>query len=314
MIPSFGEIFGETLPAYFTMLMTGFAVAIGLGVVWAKRSRFDHDVIIDLGLICLITGVAGARILHVFVDGNFWNYVHLCTDPALTAWEIPQWQCTQYEMNWDAAAGVCRDVEGDCFRWLAFWNGGLVWYGGLIGAGVCGIYFMWHVKFPVLKGIDMTGMMIPLGVFFGRLGCWFGGCCFGHRSEHWSAVSFPAGSPASDSQWREGLLSTPRLESLAVLPTQLYEAAGCLAISAFCIFVLHPRKRFDGQVFVVSMALYAVLRFFLEFVRADDRGDFLGIFTSQWIGIAIVLAMAVLWVRFARHAKEKLARPFVEPS
>lgn len=307
MIPQFGEIFGEPIPAYFAMLMTGFLVATGLGVIWARRGGFDHDVIIDLGLASLIAGVAGARILHVFVDGYFMDYVHLCTDPNLVGWQITQGQCVGIEGVWDASANVCRPSEGDCFAWAKFWQGGLVWYGGLLGAGVYGIYFLWKEGFPVLKGIDMTGMTIPLGVFFGRLGCWFGGCCFGLHSDHWSAVAFPPGSPASEAQYRAGELTSPLVESMAVLPTQLYEAIGCLAISAFCTLWLHPRKRFDGQVFVVSMALYAVVRFFLEFVRADDRGAVLGISTSQWIGIALIGVAVAAYVKLKRHGEAKAA-------
>jgi len=297
----------EPVPAYFAMLMTGFVVAVGVGVVWARRSGLDPEVVIDLGLVSLIAGVAGARILRVFVDGYFWDYVHLCTDPAQVSWQITRAQCVQVEGVWDAAANTCHPSEGDCFAWAKFWQGGLVWYGGLIGAGAYGIRFLHKEGFPVLKGIDMAGMVLPLGVFFGRLGCWFGGCCFGVHGDRWSAVRFPAWSPASESQYRAGLLESPGLPSLPVLPTQLYEAAGCLAIAAFCMFALHPRKRFDGQVFVVSMALYAVLRFFLEMVRADDRGGMLGVSTSQWIGLAIVAGMGALWVWFSRLARQRMS-------
>ncbi|MCB9591358.1 MAG: prolipoprotein diacylglyceryl transferase [Sandaracinaceae bacterium] len=295
------------------MLVTGFAVAIGMGVVWAKRSHLDTDVVIDLGLGVLIAGVAGARILHVFVDGYFWDYVHLCTDPSQVTWQITQGQCLQVEGAWDAARQVCQPTGGDCLAWAKFWNGGLVWYGGLIGAGAYGIHFLWKEGFPVLKGMDMTGISIPLGVFFGRLGCWFGGCCFGDVSDHWTAVSFPAWSPASEAQFRAGELASPGLPSLPVLPMQLWEATACLSIAAFCALVLHPRKRFDGQVFAVSMALYALARVALEAFRADDRGALLGISTSQWIGFAIVAGMAFFYVRWQRAAKAALAAAWVEP-
>ncbi|HEY8430202.1 MAG TPA: prolipoprotein diacylglyceryl transferase family protein [Sandaracinaceae bacterium] len=315
MIPAFGRIFDWPVPAYFAMLITGFVVAGGLAVRWAKQSKLDHEVIIDLVLVSLIAGVAGARILHVFVDGNFWDYVHMCTDPSLVAWEeVPREACTSehYRGIWDEAANVCRPSEGDCFLWAQFWAGGLVWYGGLIAAGAYGIYFLWKERFPVLKGLDVGGMVLPLGVFFGRLGCWFGGCCHGVRSDHWSAVSFPPGSPASSAQYVEGLLPSPYLPSLPVLPTQLYEALACLAIAALCMFVVHPRKRFDGQVFVVSMIGYAVVRFVLEFFRDDERGAFLWFSTSQWIGIAIVIGMAVMAARWSKQAREKASAPLAD--
>ena len=313
MIPQFGEVFGEPIPAYFAMLMCGFAVAIGLGVVWAKRSGYDHDVIIDLGLGCLITGVLGARILHVFVDGYFWNYVYLCTDPNQAVWQITQAQCAQIQGSWDATAQMCHSTQADCFAWAKFWNGGLVWYGGLLGAGVYGIRFLYKESVPVLKGMDMTGMVIPLGVFFGRLGCWFGGCCFGVHSDHFLAVSFPEMSPASEAQFRAGELVSPNLPSLTVLPMQLFEATACLAVSLFCTLWLHPRKRFDGQVFTVSMALYALARVVLEAFRADDRGLFLGVSTSQWIGFAVIAVSAFYYVRWKKRAERIVALPFVEP-
>lgn len=313
MIPEFGRIFGEPIPAYFAMLMTGFLVAGVLLVRWAKLSKLDHDTMIDLVLVSLIAGVAGARILHVFVDGYFWDYVHLCTDPAQVGWQITQGQCAGVEGVWDAAANVCRPAEGDCFAWAKFWQGGLVWYGGLIGAGVYGIHFLRKEGFPVLKGIDAAGMFLTLGVFFGRLGCWFGGCCYGiHGDDLFSAVRFPPYSPASEAHYRAGLLSTPAVESLPVLPMQLYEALGCLLVAGFCMLVLHPRKRFDGQIFCVSMAGYAVVRFVLEFFRDDERGAFLGLSTSQWIGLAIVAGMAVMWARWSKLAREKMSAPLPE--
>jgi phosphatidylglycerol---prolipoprotein diacylglyceryl transferase len=315
MIPQFGSVFGEPIPAYFAMLMTGFIVAVGLGALWAQRSGLDRETVIDLGLAALIAGVAGARIMHVFVDGHFMEYVHMCTDPSLVAWEeLSRAECASdiYRGRWDVAANVCRPTEGDCFAWAKFWQGGLVWYGGLLGAGPYCIYFLRKEGFPVRKGIDMAGMFIPLGVFFGRLGCWFGGCCFGHVSDHWSAVRFPANSPASEAHFLEGLLPSKHMESLPVLPTQLYEAIGCLAVSALCVFVVHPRKRFDGQVFCVSMIGYSAVRFALEYLRADERGAFLFFSTSQWISVAIVIASIALWMYFAKSAKERMNMPFEE--
>jgi phosphatidylglycerol:prolipoprotein diacylglycerol transferase len=313
VIPVFGRIFGEPIPAYFAMLMTGFIVSVGLVAWMAKQAKLDHDTLIDLGLVSLITGVAGARILHVFVDGHFMDYVHLCTDPSLVAWpELTRAQCLSehYQGVWDAAANVCRPSQGDCFAWAKFWNGGLVWYGGLLGAGAYGIYFLRKEGFPVLKGIDYAGIALPLGVFFGRLGCFFGGCCYGVESDHWSAVRFPPYSPASTAHYLAGKLPSPAYESLPVLPMQLYEALGCLAIAALCLFVLYPRKRFDGQVFCVSMIAYAVVRLVLEIFRDDERGAFLWFSTSQWIGLGIVAGMAVLWVRLAKKARLHMAEPW----
>jgi phosphatidylglycerol:prolipoprotein diacylglycerol transferase len=93
------------------------------------------------------------------------------------------------------------------------------------------------------------------------------------------------------------LLASTRVESLPVLPAQLGESIASLAIAAFCLLVVHPRKRYDGHVFVVFVVLYAVARFLLEFFRADDRGGILALSTSQWVGVVLVAAAAVFHFR-----------------
>jgi phosphatidylglycerol:prolipoprotein diacylglycerol transferase len=76
-----------------------------------------------------------------------------------------------------------------------------------------------------------------------------------------------------------------------VHPTQLYEAAGSLAIAAVGYYLIAPRKRFDGQVFVFFLASYSVLRFAVEILRNDDRGGLLGLSTSQLISVLITLGL-----------------------
>ncbi len=74
-----------------------------------------------------------------------------------------------------------------------------------------------------------------------------------------------------------------------------------LAIAAFAYFWLHPRKRFDGQVFCVTAGLYAVARFAIEFIRRDDRGAIMGLSTSQLTAIGFLIASAYLWRYFRRR-------------
>jgi phosphatidylglycerol---prolipoprotein diacylglyceryl transferase len=296
------RLFGEVLPPYFTMLVVGFGLAIWLGARWARRMGLDHDAIIDLGLFSLVWGVVGARLLHVVADGYFWDYVNLCLDPSQVEWVVTQAECLQrYEGAWDAEAGVCRPTERDCFAWAAFWAGGLTYYGGLFAATAFGLWFLKRQRMPILKVSDMAGMVIPLGLFWGRLGCFLGGCCFGVQTDHAVGLRFPAWSPASRQQWKQGLLDHPSHVSLPVHPTQLYEAIGCLAIAAALMIGLHPRKRFDGQVLLAFLGSYAVLRFVLEFWRADDRGGLLGLSTSQLLGAAVVVVVTAAWVHLGRR-------------
>ena len=309
MLPRVAEIFGEPIPSYFTLLVIGFALATYVGTRWATRSGLDREAVIDLGLFSLIAGVAGARILHVLADGFFWDYVHLCTDPSQVVWRITRQECTDVGGVWVAARGICQPREADCFAWARFWNGGLTYYGGLIGAAGFAWWFLKRERFPFLKAADMAGMTIAIGLFFGRLGCFLGGCCFGLTTDHAIGVAFPEWSPASRQQHRDGLLEHPWLESLPVHPTQLYEAIGCLAISAVLIAFVHPRKRFDGQVFLLFLLLYSGLRFVLEYWRADDRGALLGLSTSQLISLAAAVVVAILWEVLSRRARRMVNAP-----
>jgi phosphatidylglycerol:prolipoprotein diacylglycerol transferase len=75
---------------------------------------------------------------------------------------------------------------------------------------------------------------------------------------------------------------------------------------------IHPRKRYDGQVFAAFLALYAVARFLLEYLRRDDRGGFLGLSTSQLMGLGMLAAAAVIhYVRASsrRAPPQQLASP-----
>ncbi|MGB5351643.1 MAG: prolipoprotein diacylglyceryl transferase [Polyangiales bacterium] len=300
MRPTLAEIFGEPIPAYFTLLLIGFAMATWLAARLARTDGLNPDTFIDLGLFSVILGVLGARLLHVFVDGYFWDYVHLCTNPSKVTWEITAAQCARAEGIWDITRQLCQPSQRDCFAWAAFWRGGLTYYGGLIAAAGFGIWFLKREGVPLYRGMDIAAIGISLGLVFGRLGCFLGGCCFGVNINGPIGVSFPAFSPASESQWRAGLLEAPHLPSLPVHPTQLYEAVGCLAITGFLLFWLRPRKRFEGQLMLAFIGLYAILRVLLEFWRADERGELLGLSTSQLLAIPALLLVATLWPRWRR--------------
>jgi phosphatidylglycerol:prolipoprotein diacylglycerol transferase len=307
--PELFRVFDVSFPAYFLLLLSGFLFATAVGALWARRVGQDPDVVVDLGIMCLLMGVVGGRLLHVLADGYFWDYVHLCTDPSQVDWKVEQALCaTRYKGVWDAAKGVCHPVETDCFAWAKFWAGGLTYYGGFVGASAAAVYLLRRDRFPFWKAADMAGFAVPLGLAFGRMGCLLAGCCFGVRTDGPWALSFPPNSPASESQWKAHELERAGLWSHPVHPTQLYESAASLAIAAFCLFYVHGRKRYDGQVFASFLALYAGARFLLETLRADDRGGLLSLSTSQLIGlVAIALAAAI-------HSARRRATPAVNPA
>ena len=315
------ELFGTPYPSYFMMLVIGFLFATLIGAVWARRIGSDPDVIVDLGLSMLIFGVLGARLLHVFADGYFWDYVHLCSDPEKVAWKISRAEClravepgsvgallgqsTEQLGRWDAAAGVCRPSGRDCFAWARFWAGGLTYYGGFAGASLAAYFLLKRDGFPFWKAADMAGMTIPVGLTFGRMGCLLGGCCFGQPLAGPGGLSFPPYSAASSAQARDGLLAGSHLPSLPVHPTQLYEAWGCFLLAVWLIVWLHGRKRYDGHVFVAFILGYAGLRFVLEYFRADDRGGIWLFSTSQWVGV--LLGGLALWLAARLRAQARIS-------
>jgi phosphatidylglycerol:prolipoprotein diacylglycerol transferase len=303
MHPELFRVGDIVFPSYFVLLLSGFLFATTMGVVWARRIGEDPDVIVDLGLSTLIMGVVGARVLHVLADGYFWDYVHLCTDPSRVDVRITQRDClNDYRGIWDAARNVCHPAERDCFGWAKFWAGGLTYYGGFLGAVVSSWYLLKRDRFPYWRAADMAGFVVPVGLAFGRMGCLLAGCCFGLQTDSPLGLVFPARSPASESQFKAGLLTSMHVPSLAVHPTQIYESAASLGIAAFCLLYVHPRKRYDGQVFLAFVALYAAARFLLEILRRDDRGELLGLSTSQLIGLLLIVATVVLHRRLARRA------------
>ena len=321
MRPRLFELFDTPFPSYFVMLVLGFVFATILGALWARRVGQNPDVIVDLGLSMLIFGVLGARVLHVLADGYFWDYVHLCTDPSLVEWKISKAEClapidagTMGQLFgessaatgiWDEAARVCRPAEADCFAWARFWAGGLTYYGGFVGASLAAFWLLKRDRFPFFKAADMAGMVIPIGLTFGRMGCLLGGCCFGRPLHGPLALVFPPYSAASSAQARDGLLAGEHLHSLPVHPTQLYEAVGSFVLGLVLTFLVHPKKRYDGHVFVGFVIGYAGLRFVLEYFRADDRGGIGVLSTSQWMGLLLMAAAWLLHRRLVRRATQR---------
>ena len=177
---------------------------------------------------------------------------------------------------------------------LDFLRSGGVFYGGLIGAVVTGYFLMRRYKLPWWKTADACAPGIALGNVLGRQGCFSAGCCWGKETSLPWGVKFTA--------LGHEITGVPIDRYLH--PTQLYESFAMLIVFFFLLW-LHRRRRFSGQVILAYALFYAVIRFAIEFVRDDPRGDILGLTTltglstSQMIGIVVaVAALIVLIVRW----------------
>ncbi len=314
MRPELFRLFDVGAPAYLLALLFGFMLATAMGAFLTRAQGHDPDIFVDLGISMLIWGVVGARLLHVLADGYLMDYVHLCTDPAKVAWLIPKSECLSMRVDglWDAATNACHPKERDCLRWANFTAGGLTFYGGLILATVRAYYKLCPTTIGFWGAADVASVGIPLGLAMGRLGCLLGGCCFGSVSSLPWGLSFPAWSDASRTHVKQGLLGAVSMPSLHVHPTQIYESLMSLAVAGWCLFVALPRKRFGGHAFVQFAALYAIGRFAIEFLRDDDRGGGLGLSTSQWVSVWLLLFAVVTYAFRSRSSLAAIVASKVE--
>jgi phosphatidylglycerol:prolipoprotein diacylglycerol transferase len=181
---------------------------------------------------------------------------------------------------------------------LDFLRSGGVFYGGLLGAIITGYFLMKRFKLPWWKTADACAPGIALGNFFGRQGCFAAGCCWGKPTNLPWGVKF--------TELGHDITGVPTVTYLH--PTQLYESFAMLAVFVLLLW-LHKRRAFTGQVILAYALLYSVIRFAIEFVRDDPRGDILGLTsltglsTSQLISLAVGIGALVLWIVRRRRAQ-----------
>ena len=168
-------------------------------------------------------------------------------------------------------------------------HGGLVYYGGLIGATVAGISYLTWKKLPVWKIADILAPSIALGSVFGRIGCLMNGCCYGRACDLPWAIHFPADHET---------------HGAGVHPTEIYDAVLNLILYLVLTW-LFRRRKFDGQILALYFIGYAICRTTVEFFRGDYPADHIhaGLFTSaQLVSAPILLAGLALffWRRKAQ--------------
>lgn len=169
-------------------------------------------------------------------------------------------------------------------------QGGLMFYGGFILAFV--LFFAWCAakKERPMALADLLCTVIPLGHAFGRIGCFFYGCCYGRDSDAWCAVVFPAGSPSWFEHGRR---------MVSVLPTQLFEAAALLVLFALLVWMY---RKFARGTLGVYMVGYGIIRFGMEYLRGDPRAAVGPFSISQTISIGMI-AVGAFFIERAYHSR-----------
>ena len=269
---------------YGLLIAIAFLVAMSMAARAAERSGLNRDKVLDLSFGILIAAMIGSRVLFIIV-------------------------------NWDEYA---HDLVGI----VQFWKGGLVFYGGFIGAVLVSVWYMRKHRMSFFPYADAIIPSVAIGHAIGRLGCFAAGCCWGAACDPhlpWAA-RFPPDSLAYQSQVASHLIPPGALRSIPIHPTQLYESLGEL-----CIFVAlslwATRKRFHGELLALYLILYAPLRATIETMRGDEergrvlnflgpwaRGAWWNLSTSELISVGIFAVGVALFVLLSRR-ESRSAQP-----
>ncbi len=270
MFPVLIKLGPITIPTYGFLLAIGVLLAIILSINLAKKKGLDLKVFSDFMFYSLISGLLGAKLFLFFQNINYYtsDFSHL--------------------------------------KNLLFEGG--VFYGGLIFGGIFAIWFIRKHKLNFRIIGDLVAPSLALGHFFGRLGCFSAGCCYGSVAEGCSiAVTFP----------KDNHLLPNAGQLLPRYPVQLFEAF--LNLTNFIVLILvykFKKKRFEGEIFTLYIFNYSIIRFFVEYFRGDiDRGYVIGglshpltsLSTSQFISIiGIIIAVSLYFI--SRKKKEKIGK------
>ena len=242
MMP-FIKVFGLTIPMYGVSMFVGVVAAMIVVHILKKRVVLSEDDFYSAIIWTIVCGMLGAKLLYLIVEIK-----HIIADPGFLLNSI---------------------------------TSGFVYYGGLIGAFLGFLFFSIHKKQTFLLYSDMFLPCISLGMIFGRIGCFFAGCCYGIITDSPLGICFPA------------------LNGTKVLPTQLFESVFCLLLFILLLFIYKKQKRhgLSSSVFCIG---YGLWRFIIEFFRGDERGNVGILSTSQFISIFIFLAGLILLILYIK--------------
>ncbi len=275
------------LHTYGLLIAAGFLAGIGLAQREGRRRGQDPERIADLCFWILVAALVGSRVYFILV--NWGDY-------------------------FGSGTFLAQTPLGPIPRVLAIWEGGLVFYGGFIGAALAAWWYMRRHKMDFLAHADTLIPGVAIGHFFGRLGCFGAGCCWGdvaHVHLPWLA-EFPPESLAFQTFAGRpdpgAFLAADRLHTLPLHPTQLYESFGELGLFLLLVLVVRPRKAFHGQVLATWLMLYAILRSVVESFRGDvERGVIMGLGVGTWTSLVIFAVGAAVFASGWRRRQARVA-------
>ena len=263
------SVFGFEI-AYYGIII-GLAILIGFLIATseAKRTRQNPEDYLDMGIIGVIAGIAGARIFYVV-------------------------------FSWD----MYKDNLLDIFNLR---EGGLAIYGGVIAA-VIAVFIMARVKhLSPFQILDTVAMAILNGQMLGRWGNFFNREAFGEYTDSLFAMRLTLDAVRSGDVtelMREHMERIDGVSYIQVHPTFLYESLWCCAL--LIILVLYRKhKKYEGELFLMYIFGYGLGRVWIEGLRTDQLLiPGIGLPVSQVIaGCVVIFAGAALLYLRKNHKK-----------
>ena len=257
MIGSF-DFFGREISSYMLCALAGIMVTGVFAFIKAKKNNLDEVMMTFMLMFSVIGVLIGGHLLFAVTNlDKLWLF------------------------------GKVRSF-GDFIAVVSVIFGGQVFYGGLFGGIGAALLLAKITRLEDFSGYtDIMAAGVPLFHFFGRIGCFLGGCCYGIESDFGFTT-------------HNALISSAN--GVNRFPVQLFEAGFCLLITAF-ILRLSRCEKLKGRLFYIYLFTYAIGRFILEFFRGDSyRGFLLGLSTSQIISVVIIISVTVYFF-VARKSK-----------
>ena len=248
MHPEFITIGSLTIHMYGLMIMLGAITGyFYLSRTSKKELGIEPEKIQNLAIIIIVAAFVGGKLLFYLEKPSY------------------------YLTSWDNMARNFRT--------------GFVFYGSLLFALPAIVWYFRKQKFPVWAMLDLIAITGAIIHAFGRMGCFFAGCCYGQPTDSFLGITFT--DP----------MSKARPLHTALHPTQIYEVVNILIVLVVLV-MLKRHKRLEGRLIFVYVTLYAVGRSIVEIFRGDVARGFIidGVLShSQFISILIVAAALIAY-------------------